>query len=160
MKHKATLDLEFTNGDLFEQEVIKAMCAYAKTIARKAFEDEIKECVVDVAKAWAKRLYESRYSEPMSDKLVKAEVQSYIKEQMSQKDMLDLIQGTVQTEVAVCQGEVKEYVEAEVEKYLTSAFVENAIQKEIEKSIPQVVLEVLMKVNTAGNSKDSGSNKL
>lgn len=30
MKHRATIDLEFTNGDLFEQEVIKAMRAYAK----------------------------------------------------------------------------------------------------------------------------------
>ena len=82
MKHKASIDLEFTNGDLFEQEVIKAMRAYAKTIAREAFQDEIQECVVDTAKAWAKHLYESRYSEPMTDKLVKAEVQSYIKEQM------------------------------------------------------------------------------
>lgn len=25
MKHRATIDLEFTNGDLFEQEVIKAI---------------------------------------------------------------------------------------------------------------------------------------
>lgn len=59
MKHKASIDLEFTNGDLFEQEVIKAMRAYAKTIAREAFQDEIQECVVDTTKAWAKRLYEA-----------------------------------------------------------------------------------------------------
>ena len=39
MKHRATIDLEFTNGDLFEQEVIKAMRAYAKTIAREAFQN-------------------------------------------------------------------------------------------------------------------------
>ena len=41
MKHRATIDLEFTNGDLFEQEVIKAMRAYAKTIAREAFQNEV-----------------------------------------------------------------------------------------------------------------------
>ena len=34
MKHRATIDLEFTNGDLFEQEVIKDIRADAKTIAR------------------------------------------------------------------------------------------------------------------------------
>lgn len=45
MKHRATIDLEFTNGDLFEQEVIKAMRAYAKTIAREAFQTE---AVLDV----------------------------------------------------------------------------------------------------------------
>ena len=38
MKHKATVDLEFTNGDIFDQEVIKVMRAYAKTIAREAFQ--------------------------------------------------------------------------------------------------------------------------
>ena len=95
MKHRATIDLEFTNGDLFEQEVIKAMRAYAKTMAREAFQNEVE----DTAKVWARRLYESRYTEPMTDKLVKAEVQSYIKEQMSHKEMLDLIQGTVQAAV-------------------------------------------------------------
>ena len=47
MKHRATIDLEFTNGDLFEQEVIKAMRAYAKTIAREAFQNEVEECVAD-----------------------------------------------------------------------------------------------------------------
>ena len=35
MKHKAIIDLEFTNGDLFEQEVIKAMRAYAKSTERR-----------------------------------------------------------------------------------------------------------------------------
>ena len=145
MKHKATIDLEFTNGDLFEQEVIKAMRAYAKTIAREAFQGEIQECVVDVAKAWTKGLYESRYSEPMTDKLVKAEVQSYIKDQVSHKDMLDLIQGTTLAEVKECQDEVRGYVKAEVEKYLTSAFIVKTIQNEIEKAVPQAVLDVLMK---------------
>ena len=145
MRHKATIDLEFTNGDIFEQEVIKAMRAYAKTIAREAFQDEIRECVIDTTKAWTKRLYESRYSEPMTDKLVKAEVQSYIKEQMSHKDVLDLIQGTTSTKVKECQDEVREYVKAEVEKYLTSAFIIKTIQSEIEKAVPQAVLDVLMK---------------
>ena len=145
MKHKASIDLEFTNGDLFEQEVIKAMRAYAKTIAREAFQDEIQECVVDTAKAWAKHLYESRYSEPMTDKLVKAEVQSYIKEQMSHKDMFDLIQGTTLAKVKECQDEAREYVKSEVEKYLTSAFIVKTIQSEIEKSVPQAVMDVLMK---------------
>ena len=145
MKHKATIDLEFTNSDLFEQEVIKAMRAYAKTIAREAFQDEIQECVVDTAKAWTKRLYESRYSEPMTDKLVKAEVQSYIKEQMSHKDMFDLIQGTTLAKVKECQDEAREYVKSEVEKYLTSAFIVKTIQSEIEKSVPQAVMDVLMK---------------
>lgn len=55
MKHRATIDLEFTNGDLFEQEVIKAMRAYAKTIAREAFQNEVEECVADTAKVWASR---------------------------------------------------------------------------------------------------------
>ena len=145
MRHKATVDLEFTNGDIFEQEVIKAMRAYAKTIAREAFQDEIHECVVDTTKAWTKRLYESRYSEPMTDKLVKAEVQSYIKEQMSRKDVLDLIQGTTLAKVKECQDEGREYVKAEVEKYLTSAFIIKTIQSEIEKAVPQAVLDVLMK---------------
>ena len=63
MKHRATIDLEFTNGDLFEQEVIKAMRAYAKTIAREAFQNEVEECVADTAKVWARRLYESRYAD-------------------------------------------------------------------------------------------------
>lgn len=145
MKHKATVDLEFTNGDLFEQEVLKAMRAYAKTIAREAFQNEIQECVVDVAKAWTKKLYENRYSEPMTDKLVRAEVQSYIKEQMSHRDMLDVIQGTTSAKVKECQDEAREYVQSEVGKYLTSAFITKAIQDEIEKSVPQAVLDVLLK---------------
>lgn len=145
MKHRATVDLEFTNGDLFEKEVIKAMRAYAKTIARESFQNEIQECVVDTAKAWAKRLYESRYSEPMTDKLVRAEVQSYIKEQMSHKNMLDLIQGTVLDEVKDCQDEVREYVQSEVKKYLTGTFATKAIQDEIEKAVPQAVLDMLIK---------------
>lgn len=57
MKHKATIDLEFTNGDLFEQEVIKAMRAYAKTIARETFQGEIQECIADTTKVWTKRLF-------------------------------------------------------------------------------------------------------
>lgn len=81
----------------------------------------------------------------MPDKLVKAEVQSYIKEQMSRKDMLDLIQGTTLAKVKECQEEVREYVKAEVEKYLTSAFIVKTIQSEIEKAVPQAVLDVLMK---------------
>lgn len=145
MKHKARIDLEFTNDDIFEQEVIDAMRAYAKTIARKAFQDEIQECIVDVAKAWTKKLYESRYSEPMTDKLVRAEVQSYIKEQMSHKDMLNLIQGTTLAKAKECQDEAREYVKAEVEKYLTSEFIAEIIKSEIEKAVPQAVLDVLMK---------------
>lgn len=145
MKHRVSVDLEFTNGDLFEQEVLNAMRAYAKAIAREAFQDEIQECVVDVAKVWTKKLYESRYSEPMTDKLVRAEVQSYIKEQMSHKDMLDLIQKTTLAKVKESQDEVREYVKAEVEKYLTSAFIVKTIQSEIEKAVPQAVLDVLMK---------------
>lgn len=149
MKHRATIDLEFTNGDLFEQEVIKAMRAYAKTIAREAFQTEVEECVAETAEVWARRLYESRYTEPMTDKLVKAEVQAYIKEQMSHKDMLDLIQGTVQAAVAEYQDKTKQYAQAEVERYLTSAVVMDAIQKEIERAIPQAVLDVLGKASTA-----------
>ena len=145
MKHKATIDLEFTNGDFFEQEVIKAMRAYAKTIAREAIQDEIQECVVDTAKAWTKRLYEGRYSEPMTHKLVKAQVHSYIKEQMSHKDMLDVIQGTTLAKVKECQDEAREYVKSEVGKYLTSAFIAKTIQDEIERAVPQAVLDVLMK---------------
>lgn len=143
MKHRATIDLELTNGDIFEKEVLDAMQSYAKTIARKTFQDEIKENVVDVAKVWTKRLFESRYSEPMTDKLVKDEVQSYIKGQMSHKDVLDLIQGVIQTAVNEYQEKAKQYVESEVERYLTSAFVINTIQKEIEKTIPKAVLDVL-----------------
>ena len=143
MKHKATVDLEFTNGDIFDQEVIKVMRAYAKTIAREAFQSEIQEEVIDVSKAWAKRLYESRYSEPMTDKLVREEVQSYIRGQMSNKNMLDLIQATLSAKVTECQNEVREY--AEVERYLTSAFIVKTIQEEIKNAIPQAVLDVLMK---------------
>lgn len=131
MKHKATVDLEFTNGDIFDQEVIKVMRAYAKTIAREAFQSEIQEEVIDVSKAWAKRLYESRYSEPMTDKLVREEVQSYIRGQMSNKNMLDLIQATLSAKVTECQNEVREYAKAEVERYLTSAFIVKTIQEEI-----------------------------
>lgn len=149
MKHRASIDLEFTNEDLFEQEVIKAMRAYAKTIAREAFQTEVEECVAKTAEVWARRLYESRYTEPMTDKLVEAEVQSYIKEQMSHKDMLDLIQGTVQAAVAEYQDKTKQYAQAEVEKYLTSAVGMGAIQKEIEQAIPQAVLDVLVKASTA-----------
>lgn len=85
------------------------MRAQAKTIAREAFQNEVEECVADTAKVWARRLYESRYTEPMTDKLVKAEVQSYIKEQMSHKEMPDLIQGTVQAAVAEYQDKTKQY---------------------------------------------------
>ncbi len=145
MKHKATVDLEFTNGDIFDQEVIKVMRAYAKTIAREAFQSEIQEEVIDVSKAWAKRLYESRYSEPMTDKLVREEVQSYIRGQMSNKNMLDLIQATLSAKVTECQNEVREYAKAEVERYLTSAFIVKTIQEEIKNAIPQAVLDVLMK---------------
>lgn len=80
MKHRATIDLEFTNGDIFDQEVIKAMRAYAKTIAREAFQSEIQEAVVDTTRIWAKRLYESRYAEPMTDKLVRAIAKFLIEE--------------------------------------------------------------------------------
>lgn len=145
MKHKATIDLEFTNGDVFEEEVIKAMRAYAKTIAREAFQNEIQECVADTTKTWTKRLYENRYSESMTDKLVKAEVQSYIKEQMSHKDMLDLIQGTTLAKAKESQDEVREYVKSEVEKYLTSGFIFQTIQSEIKKAMPQAVLDALKK---------------
>lgn len=145
MKHKATIDLEFTNGDLFEQEVIRAMHAYAKTIAREAFQSEIQEEVIDTTKAWAKRLFESRYTEPMTDRLVKAEVESYIKEQMKDSDMRKLIQCTLTKEITERQNEVREFVKAEFEKYLTSSFVADAIQKTIKESVPQAVLEVLMK---------------
>lgn len=145
MKHKARIDLEFTNGDLFEQEVIKAMRAYAKTIARDAFQAEIKEEVGEVAKKWASRLYERRYSEPMSDTIVKEEVRSHIKEQMSQKDMLNLIQGTVLSKVKECQEEAREYVQAEVKKYLTSRFVTETIQDEIKRAVPREVMNVLLK---------------
>ena len=143
MKHRATIDLEFTNGDLFEQEVIKAMRAYAKTIAREAFQNEVEDCVADTAKVWARRLYESRYTEPMTDKLVKAEVQSYIKEQMSHKKMLDLIQGTVQAAVAECKDKTKQFAQTEVEKYLKGAVVMNAIHEEIKRVVPQAVLDAL-----------------
>lgn len=135
--------LEFTNGDLFEQEVIKVMRAYAKTIAREAFQNEVEECVADTAKVWARRLYESRYTEPMTDKLVKAEVQSYIKEQMSHKEMLDLIQGTVQAAVAECKDKTKQFAQTEVEKYLKGAVVMNAIHEEIKRVVPQAVLDAL-----------------
>lgn len=145
MKHRATIDLEFTNGDLFEQEVIKAMRAYAKTIAREEFQNQIQEEVTDVTKTWAKRLFECRYAEPMTDRLVKAEVESYIKEQMKDSDVQKLIQCTLTKEITECQNEVREYVKAEFEKYLTSSFVADAIQKAIKESVPQAVLEVLMK---------------
>lgn len=145
MKHKATIDLEFTNGDIFDQEVIKAMRAYAKTIAREAFQSEIQEEIVDTTKAWTKRLFENRYTEPMTDRLVKTEVESYIKEQMKDSDMQKLIQCTLTKEIKECQNEVKEFVKAEFEKYLTSSFVADAIQKAINESVPQAVLEVLMK---------------
>ena len=85
----------------------------------------------------------------MTDKLVKAEVRSYIKEQMSHKEMLDLIQGTVQAAVTECKDKTKQFAQAEVEKYLTSAVVMGAIQKEIERAIPQAVLDVLAKASTA-----------
>lgn len=126
-----------------EQEVIKAMRAYAKTIAREAFQNEVEECVADTAKVWARRLYESRYTEPMTDKLVKAEVQSYIKEQMSHKEMLDLIQGTVQAAVAECKDKTKQFAQTEVEKYLKGAVVMNAIHEEIKRVVPQAVLDAL-----------------
>ena len=125
MKHRATIDLEFTNGDLFEQEVIKAMRAYAKTIAREAFQNEVEECVADTAKVWARRLYESRYTE------------------MSHKDMLDLIQGTVQAAVAECKDKTKQFAQTEVEKYLKGAVVMNAIHEEIKRVVPQAVLDAL-----------------
>lgn len=145
MKHRATIDLEFTNGDLFDQEVIKAMRAYAKTIAREAFQSEIQEAVVDTTRIWAKRLYESRYTEPMTDKLVRAEVESYIKEQMKDSDVRKMIQSTVTKEITELQNEVRGFVKAEFEKYLTSSFVADAIQKAIKESVPQAVFEALMK---------------
>lgn len=145
MKHRATIDLEFTNGDLFGQEVIKAMRAYAKTIAREAFQSEIQEAVVDTTRIWAKRLYESRYAEPMTDKLVRAEVESYIKEQMKDSDVQKMVQSTVAKEITELQNKVRGFVKAEFEKYLTSSFVADAIQKAIKESVPQAVLEVLMK---------------
>lgn len=145
MKHKATIDLEFTNGDIFDQEVIKAMRAYAKTIAREAFQNEIQEEIVDTTKAWTKRLFENRYTEPMTDRLVKTEVESYIKEQMKDSEMRKLIQCTLTKEITECQNEVKEFVKTEFEKYLTSSFVADAIQKAINESVPQAVLEIMMK---------------
>lgn len=101
------------------------------------------ECGADTAKVWARRLYESRYTEPMTDKLVKAEVQSYIKEQMSHKEMLDLIQGTVQAAVAECKDKTKQFAQTEVEKYLKGAVVMNAIHEEIKRVVPQAVLDAL-----------------
>ena len=78
----------------------------------------------------------------MTDKLVKAEVQSYIKEQMSHKEMLDLIQGTVQAAVAECK-KTKQYAKTEVEKCLNGAVVMNAIHEEIKRVISQSVLDAL-----------------
>lgn len=72
-------ELEFTNGDLFDQEVIKSMRAYAKTIARESFQAEIQEYVTDTAKKWTQMLYERRYTAPMTNKFVRAEVEGYIK---------------------------------------------------------------------------------
>lgn len=147
MKHKATVDLEFTNGDIFEQEIIKAMRAYAKTIAREAFQKEIQDEVINTAKTWTKRLYESRYVSPITDKIVEKVTRSYIEEQMSHKDMLDLIGVTISCKIKECQDEVNKYICSEVEKHLNSSFITNTIQKEIEKAIPQVVLDVLMKID-------------
>lgn len=79
----------------------------------------------------------------MTDKLVKAEVQSYIKEQMSHKEMLDLIQGTVQAAVAECKDKTKQFAQTEVEKYLKGAVVMNAIHEEIKRVVPQAVLDAL-----------------
>ena len=56
-----------------------------------------------------------------------------------------MIQGTTSAKVKECQDEVREYVKAEVEKYLTSAFIVKTIQSEIEKAIPQAVMDVLMR---------------
>lgn len=64
---------------------------------------------------------------------------------MSNKNMLDLIQATLSAKVTECQNEVREYAKAEVERYLTSAFIVKTIQEEIKNAIPQAVLDVLMK---------------
>ena len=56
-----------------------------------------------------------------------------------------MIQGTTLAKVKECQDEAREYVKSEVGKYLTSAFIAKTIQDEIERAVPQAVLDVLMK---------------
>lgn len=158
MKHKATVELEFTNGDIFDQEVIKAMRAYAKTIARESFQAEIQECVTETAKRWTQMLYEGRYTAPMTDKLVRAEVEGHIKKQMGNKEMLDLVQGAVSEEIKVCQNEVMEYVRGEAKKYLSNAFITTTINDAIKEAVPQAVLDTLRKV-ISKNEKSEDDNK-
>lgn len=87
----------------------------------------------------------------MTDKLVKTEVESYIKEQMRDSaDMRKLIQLTLTKEITELQSEVRKFVKDEFEKYLTSSFVADAIQKAIKESVPQAVLEVLRKSTKGG----------
>lgn len=147
-------ELEFTNGDLFDQEVIKSMRAYAKTIARESFQAEIQECVTDTAKKWAQMLYERRYTAPMTDKFVRAEVEGYIKKQMENKEMRDLVQRTVSEEIKVCQNEVMEYAREEAKKYLSNAFVAITINDAIKEAVPQAVLDALMKVISKNEGSD------
>lgn len=149
MKHKATIDLEFTNADLFEQEVIKAMHAYAKTIAREAFQNEIKSCVEETARRCSQRLYDGRYTDPLTDTMVKEVVHAYIEKQMSSETIQELMRSSLTRMETELQDEAIRRIRGETEKYLSSAFVKNLINGEIHKAIPQAVVDVLMKASDA-----------
>ena len=149
MKHKATIDLEFTNADLFEQEVLNAMRAYAKTIAREAFQNEIKNCVEETATRCSERLYESKYTYPTTDIMVKEVVHAYIEKQMSSDAMLELMRSSLAQMKNEFLGEAIRRIKGETEKYLNGTFVKLLINDEVKKAIPQAVIDVLTKASGA-----------
>lgn len=144
MKHKAKLDLELSDGDVFEQEVMDAMRAFAKTISRRTFEGEIKEQVIDTAKSWTQKLYERKYSEPMTDRMVREVVYEYIKNQLTKNNIVTTIRQYVDEKMSELKGNIEEYIHAEVKKCIESSMISDMVQKEIEQSVQQTVLDLIL----------------
>lgn len=151
MKHKATIDPEFTNADLFEQEVLNAMRAYAKTISREAFQNEIKDRVTETTRRCFQRLYDTRYADADStiNQMVMGVIQAYIEKQMSSDAMLELMRSSLAQMKTEFRDEAMRRVQGEVKKYMSNAFVKNLINAEIKKAIPQAVVDALTKASAA-----------
>lgn len=141
MKHRATIDLEFINGEIFEQEVLKAMRSSAKNIARDAVQKEVEQCVKNTVRLYLQNLSSTH----VTSRMVKMEVAGCIKNQIGQTDIQEFIIKTIQDTLFEIQKRTVELTKSEVEKYISNSFVDAAIQQTVKEVVPDKVKEILFK---------------
>lgn len=142
MKHRATIDLEFINGEIFEQEVLKAMRSSAKNIARDAVQKELEQCVKNVVEGHLGK----NYSNYTVYSIVKREAYECISDKVRQTNIQDLITKIVQEEISNVEERTTELVKSEVEKYISNGFVDAAIQQTVKEVVPDKVKEILFRL--------------